>query len=385
MPATRPARTTADLRTSRPVLALVALGVLGATLSACSTEAGDATVKVKASDGECTPDRSTVAAGVTTFSVVNSASDVNEIYVLRPDGSIVAERENIGPNTAADLTVELAAGSYTLRCKPGMKGDGISAAFTVSGEAKAAASADPRLAAAVAKYRTYVEDQAEQSLAGAKDLQAALAAGDVAKAKKLYASSRVGWERMEPVAEAFGDIDPKVDLREADLEAGQTWTGWHVIEKALWTTNSTAGTAPVATQLVTDLTDLVDRIGTAEITPTSMANGAKELLDEVATGKVTGEEEAFSHTDLVDFQANVDGARMVVDLLGPVLTEKDAALQQQLVDRFAALQELLAQYGQGADFVSYDTVGAPARQKLADAVDALAEPLSKVAATVVKA
>ncbi|MFN8076603.1 MAG: iron uptake system protein EfeO [Kineosporiaceae bacterium] len=298
---------------------------------------------------------------------------------------MVAERENIGPSTSVDLTVELAAGTYTLRCKPGMKGDGINSSLTVTGGAAPAASAAPRHAQAVAKYRTYVEAQARQSLSGAKDLQAALAAGDVAKAKKLYASSRIGWERMEPVAEAFGDVDPKVDLREADLEAGQQWTGWHVIEKTLWTTNSAQGTAPVAAQLVTDLTDLVGRIGTAEITPTSMANGAKELLDEVATGKVTGEEEAFSHTDLVDFQANVDGARMVVDLLGPVLTEKDASLHSDLVSRFEALQTLLARYGQNADFVSYDKVTPAQRQELADAVDALAEPLSRVAATVVKA
>ena len=63
-------------------------------------------------------------------------------------------------------------------------------------------------------------------------------AGDIEAAKKAYANSRIGWERTEPVAESFGDIDPKVDLREDGLEEGQDlekdWTGWHRLEKALW-------------------------------------------------------------------------------------------------------------------------------------------------------
>ncbi len=38
-----------------------------------------------------------------------------------------------------------------------------------------------------------------------------------------------------------------------------------------------------------------------------MVTGAVELLNEVSTSKVTGEEERYSHTDLWDFQANVEG------------------------------------------------------------------------------
>ncbi len=72
-----------------------------------------------------------------------------------------------------------------------------------------------------------------------------------------------------------------------------------------------------------------------------MANGANELLDEVAKAKVTGAEEAFSHTDLVDMQANVEGARKVVELLGPVLKEKDSTLTTSLDQRFTQLQALL--------------------------------------------
>jgi iron uptake system component EfeO len=243
----------------------------------------------------------------------------------------------------------------------------------------------------VAAYRQYVQQQADETLPKAEAFAKAVQAGDLEAAKKAYAPSRIGWERTEPVAESFGDIDPKVDVREDGLEDGQDpatdWTGWHRLEKALWQDKKIGDREKeLAGTLVTDLKDWQNRVGTADITPTSMANGAKELLDEVATGKVTGEEERYSHTDLVDFKANVEGAQKSYELLKPVAKENDAALTADLDKQFAALDKLLDQYRPGPtsyEFTSYDKVGKADRKELSDAVNALAEPLSKLAAAVV--
>jgi iron uptake system component EfeO len=264
-------------------------------------------------------------------------------------------------------------------CSAGMTGKGPSQTLTVTGQAKAA---DPRLNKAVAAYRTYVAEQVADTLTKATRFAAAVKKGDVDQAKALYAPSRVGWERIEPVAESFGGIDPKVDLREADLKPGETWTGWHRIEKALWKTGSVKGEAPYADRLVKDLRTLKAKVGTAAISPTSMANGAKELLDEVATGKVTGEEEAFSHTDLVDFKGNVDGAQKVYELLRPVVQERNADLAATLDGEFANVRKVLTKYAKGDGYVAYETVGAKDRKDLSDKVNALGEPLSKLAAAV---
>jgi len=293
----------------------------------------------------------------------------------------------VEPGASAELAVDLTPGPHTVRCKPGGAGDGISVPVTVAVAAGATAARDPRLDAAVAAYRGYVAQQARDSLDGARRLATAIDAGDAARARSLYAASRVGWERIEPVAESFGDLDPRIDVREADLEQGQRWSGWHALEKQLWTARTTRGTEPVAAQLVADLGELVARVPTAEITPTSMANGAKELLDEVAATKVTGEEEAFSHTDLVDVQANVTGARTVLTLLEPVLAEQDAELRALLTTRFDALQKVLDRHRTGAGdtaFRTYTEVPAPQRRELSDAVDAVAEPLSRLTAAVVR-
>lgn len=365
--------------------AVAALAVI-LPLAACTQDAPESgAIDVVASESECTPSRTELSAGVTEFRVSNQGNQATELYVLRPDGSIVSERENIAPGVSAAITVELAAGDYSLRCRPNDSSDGVTTAIKVSGDAASAAT-DPRLTEALAAYRTYVEKNAEDSLTKTKEFAAAVKAGDVAKSKALYAPSRVGWERIEPVAESFGDLDPRIDLREADLEAGQTWTGWHVIEKALWANNTTAGMGPVADQLVADVTDLANRVRKVEITPTSMANGAKELLDEVATGKVTGEEEAFSHTDFVDMKANVDGAQEVFRLLSPVLKEKNATLATQIEAGFTRVNARLDTLRTGpgvTDFVPYTNLDDAGRRTLSADVNSLAEPLSGLAGAVV--
>ncbi|MGW3833385.1 iron uptake system protein EfeO [Streptomyces microflavus] len=374
------------------VATLAAVTALTA-VTGCAEKAdagGDGAVKVIATDTSCEVSKKTFPSGHLQLAVENKGSKVTEVYVLYPDDRIVTERENIGPGTKANITAEIKAGSYEIACKPGMKGDGIRQKVEATGGK--AVKRDPELDAAVAAYRQYTLDQAEETLPKAQVFADAVKAGDIEAAKKAYAESRIGWERTEPVAESFGDIDPKVDLREDGLEEGQDlekdWTGWHRLERSLWQDKKiTARDKELADLLIKDLTVWQKKVGTAEITPTSMANGAKELLDEVATGKVTGEEERYSHTDLVDFKANVEGAEKSYELLKPVASRNDAALTKELDTRFAELNTLLDKYRADKStyvFTSYDKVGKAERKELSDGVNALAEPLSKLAAAVAK-
>ncbi|WP_432079859.1 iron uptake system protein EfeO [Streptomyces sp. YPW6] len=377
------------MRPVRPaVTAAAALAAL-TVVTGCAEKGGgadDSVVRVVAKDDACEVSTTEIPAGHVEIAVENKGSKVTEVYVLFPDDRIVTERENIGPGTKAKITAEIKPGTYEIACKPGMQGDGIRQTVEVSGGT--AARRSPEMDAAVAGYRAYVQAQADETLPKVKVFTDAVEAGDVEAAKKAYAESRIGWERTEPVAESFGDIDPKVDIREDGLEDGQKWTGWHRLEKALWQDKKLGAEEKALARLLhEDLTDWQKRVGKAEITPTSMANGAKELLDEVATGKVTGEEERYSHTDLVDFKANVEGAEKSYTLLRPIASKNDATLTGTLDKRFAELNTLLDTFRAdrtGYAFVAYDKVGPADRKKLSDAVNALAEPLSKLAAAVTK-
>ncbi|MDT0461498.1 iron uptake system protein EfeO [Streptomyces gibsoniae] len=371
------------------VVTAVATAAALTAVTACTAKSdakdGDA-IQVTAADSKCDTSVASVPAGQVTLKIENKGSKATEVEILFPDDRIVSEKENIGPGTKYTLTAEVKAGSYEIACRPGMKGHGVRQKLTVTGGSTA--RRNPKLDKAVADYREYAQEQADATVPLAETFARAIKAGDLEAAEKAYAPSRIGWERTEPVAESFGDIDPKTDTRADGLEQGQKWTGWHRLEKALWQDKKIgAEEKTLADQLVTDLKDWQTRVGKAAITPTSMANGAKELLDEVATGKVTGEEDRYSHTDLVDFKANVEGAQKAYELLKPVASKNDSALTTELDKQFTALNTLLDKYRtdkNGYDFVSYDKVTKDQRKELSDAVNALAEPLSKLAAAVVK-
>ncbi len=350
---------------------------------------------VQATDTACTVSAPEAPSGSLTFAVTNGGSTVTEFYLLASDGlRIVGEVENIGPGLSRDLVLTAPPGGYFTACKPGMVGDGIRAPFAVtdSGADLAPKGDDKALVdQANRNYQAYVKDQTEQLVAKTAEFAAAYLAGQDEEARAIYPVAREHWERIETVAESFGDLDPKMDAREADLEPGQKWTGWHRLEKDLWPERAEAYTGLTQAERKTYTADLVkntdtlyQRVRRLSYTADQIANGSKGLLDEVATGKVTGEEEYWSRTDLWDFQANVDGARVAFEGLRPLLTKRGATeLDGQIEDRFAALQKLLDGHRKGDGFVFYDELSSEDVKALSDAVNALSEPLSKLTAAVV--
>jgi iron uptake system component EfeO len=295
----------------------------------------------------------------------------------------VSEIENIGAGLTRELTLEIAEGEYRYSCEQMDGGEPIEGKLNVT-EATKADEISPEASEAIAAYREFVIEQADQLLAETARFAEAIAANDVELAKQIYAPARVYWERIEPVAESFGDLDPKMDARDGDLEPGVAWTGWHYLEKQLWVSGLDSTSVAIAEQLVADTKDLVTRIGEIELTLSQISNGAKELLDEVATGKVTGEEERYSHTDLWDFEANVAGAEMALEVSMGILKSKDAALLEELQSRFATLRTELDKHRLDEGFKLYTDLSAAEVKELATLVEALSEPLSKMTAALIK-
>lgn len=364
-------------------VALGAVALVGLTACGGGADKKSDKIAVTATDTECTVAKTELAAGAHTFAVTNKGSKITEFYVYAKDGSMKGEVENISPGVTRDLHVELAAGEYEGACKPGQSGDGIRQKLVVTGQAKALA-ADPRLAAAVSTYKAYVSREADELLTATTGFAAAVKANDVAKAKELYPSARTHWERIEPVAESFGDLDPAIDARENDVEAGQEWTGFHKIEKDLWVAGDVSHDGALADKLAADVTQVVTRAKAVELSPVQLASGSKELLDEVATGKITGEEDRYSHTDLWDFSANVEGAKVAVDALRAALAERDPDLLTDLDTRFAAVRSALDRHRAGSGWKPYTALSGAEIKELSDAINGLAEPVSKVAAVVAR-
>ncbi len=387
------------------------------------TVAGNA-LTVSSTAGECKVSAATATSGNVTFSIKNDGDQTTEFYLLGADGlRIAAEKENIAPGASSDLTVSLQPGDYFTACKPGMRGANIGqAAFKVTGDPVEISGEDQELFEQVTvDYINFVKNEVAELVPNVEEFANAYMAGDDEKARSLYASTRVNYERIEPVAEALGSLDPRIDYREidylaeADLLAEDDptfteWIGFHRIEKDLWVPAADAvqpdgvsaweGWQPstpeqrkvIGETLIKDVNTLYDEVHAddfiekQQVNVGTVSNGASGLLEEIAVGKVTGEENWWSHYDLYDFQANLQGSRIAFDLVAPIAERKGdegKKLVAEINERFDALQAELDKYGNLEDgYVLYNEVDSKQQKELVAKIDALREPLSQLTGTV---
>lgn len=391
------------------------IGVLAGCVAKTPAAASD-TFAVSASDTACDVSAATATSGTVAFEVTNSGSDVTEFYLLASDGlRIVGEAENIAPGASRTLTVVAQPGEYVTVCKPGMVGDGVGrAAFTVSGEKVQIDGPDAeQKQQAVDLYAAFVKDQVSQLVPQVDAFVTAYESGDDETARAAYPQVRAYYERIEPIAEALGDLDPRIDYREVDAVAeGLEWTGFHRIEKDLWVPaqdalnadgetpawqdwapSTTQERAAYGDQLIADVAELYDYVHSGQFEEVldaqgvaGLSNGAIALLDEVATGKISGEEDWWSGTDLWDFAANVEGSKMAFSLVEEFAAgkgEEGAALVAEIDAGYAALEASLAAHGSLASgFVGYSALTDADKREFTDLINALAEPLSQLTVTV---
>ena len=377
---------------TRRALALVpATAAIALTLSACgggsdaasSSADGKGPITVTANDTTCEVARAEAPAGTIEFTVSNKGTKINEFYVYAEGDRIMGEVENIAPGLTRTFHVEVAEpGTYETACKPGMVGKGIRHDFTVTGASAAPQTDDAKIQAATASYKRFVGSQSDALLARTTEFVGLVKAGKVDEAKALYPVARSYWERIEPVAESFGDLDPRIDGREDVVDEGMKFTGYHRLEQDLWVKGLQADSSAIADQLLADVTTIVNQAKEVEFNGLQLANGSKALLDEMATGKITGEEERYSHTDLWDFAANWEGSKGAIAALRPVLEERDPELVASYDKRAAALDSLIAKHTKGDGYQLYTELTPIEIRALSDALDAVAEDVSKVAGVV---
>lgn len=236
---------------------------------------------------------------------------------------------------------------------------------------------------ATADYKSFVQGQIDQLLTDTEKFAGVLKEGKLDEAKKMYPLIRMSYERSEPIAESFGESDVKIDFRLADyLDENKTeegWSGFHRIEKIMWEQNTTVGTESYADQLVNDIKELKAKVATVKVTPDIMLTGAVDLLNEVATSKITGEEEVYSHTDLYDFRANIEGAEKIFELFKPLIEAKDKKLVSSLEKEFKNVNSLLDKHMTDAQhYKLYTDLSKEDTKELAEAVTKLGEPLSQM-------
>ena len=373
--------------------ALLALGLSACQPPAADTPAAasgasaaanaDGSVSIAVNDAACEPMALTVPSGQTGFNIQNNSGRKLEWEILK-GVMVVDERENIAPGLADKMTVTLLPGEYEMTCGLLTNPRG-KLTVTDSGFKATASQADmAKLEQPLAEYKAYVQAEAKDLVAKTTEFTAAVKAGNIAKAKSLFAATRYHYERIEPIAELFNELDPAIDAREDDFKQGPkdpAFTGFHRIEYALWVENSTAGVNEIADKLLADVKTLQQEIDVLSFPPNKVVGGAAVLVEEVAGSKISGEEDRYSHTDLSDFQANIEGAQKIVDLFRPLIAEKNQALLDKTDANFKTVNDILAKYKTANGFETYDKLTEADRKALQAPINALAEDLAQLRGT----
>jgi iron uptake system component EfeO len=351
--------------------------------------------------GSCVIDYSTAKAGPVTFAVTNkTATAITEIE-LQSNNRILGEKENLAPGLATvTFTVTMGGGTYQIYC-PGAKQE--TQVFTVTGEAAAAPTGGTGaiLADGTKGYAKYVDGVVDDMVTAVGKLKAAIDAGDLTKARNEYPQAHAFYERIESDVDGFvlpgfkatdnaGNLDYLIDMRASNLDPKAGWHGFHAIERDLFQGNQITGdTRQLAAELQTNVGILDKQVKTLDYKPEDLANGAADLLEEVQSTKISGEEESFSHYDLVDFAGNVEGAQQAFAFLEPGLEKIDLDFTKRIQTQFAMVTKMLDNYRDpqvpgGYKLYTSDIKTADAT-KLSKAIQALQEPLSKIAEKVATA
>jgi iron uptake system component EfeO len=380
-------------RLAWPSLATAGL-VLG--LAACGSDSdsssdpggggggGASTLAVTLTDDGCDPTSLTADAGKVTFEVTSEATDRAEFEVLSATPEILAE-EFLEPGKSGTYTLSLDDGAYQIICGAPSNTRADLAVGTGDSASASTVPVSAGLQQAVADYTAYVKEQAGALEKGTKEFTDAVRAGDTESAKALYATVRVPWEAIEPVAELFPDSDAVIDSRADDFpkaEADPDFTGFHALEYGLWAQGTNDGATvdlkALADRLDSDMQELLEKVATLTIQPTVMTNGAAALIEEASQGKITGEEERYSKTDLYTLQANVDGAKKIFVLVTPELQSANAQLVDDLTAQFGDVEGVIAKYKTAEGFQPYDKVAQADVDQLKTGMAQLSELLSQI-------
>jgi iron uptake system component EfeO len=388
------------------VSALAACGSSDGTKAKDSgSKGGAAQISVKMVSGtngdECQVSETTAPAGPVTFEVTNeSASGLTEFEILSGE-KIIGEKESLAPGLPkATITLTMGGGDYTIYC-PGATTEKTT--FKVTGKAAAAptGTAAELLQQGATEYATYVTTQLGGMVTGVQKLKEAVDAGDVAAAQKAYVEARPFYEKIESDVAGFvlpgfdptdnkGNLDYLVDMRASNKDDAVGWSGFHAVERDIFGAKKiTAQTKKYAADLVTNVTKLAELSKSLTYKPEDLANGAAGLLEEVQANKISGEEEAFSHTDLVDFASNVEGAQQAFEALRNGLNEIDKTLTETIAKRFSDVTTLLETYKDPSALGGYKLYTPELKKtdasKLSQSVQALQDSLSRLAEKVATA
>lgn len=257
-----------------------------------------------------------------------------------------------------------------------------------SGSGAQRAEDSPQGRAAVAAYRSYLEQNSALLVRAIQAMLPEIKNDAITRAQSRYARARVRYGEVAPLASTFGKLNSNINAHAGEVPAGE-FRGFHRIEKALWAEHTTVGMPRVTRRLIGDTKELERRFATAHLKANRIVEGANDVLAGISVLALAGKEEPYAHIDLVDIAANIEGVEAAFEAVAPLLAA-DEALQKKVEAQLEKLYATVGEYGifardpeqqrarsPGVSWIIYPDLTAAKLEKIDRQVKALAQLFSE--------
>jgi high-affinity iron transporter len=332
------------------VAAVAVLAAVGAAAAFALTRGGARAGRIVVNATQCgsgwTPPRS----GRTVFTVANTTpATVFSIVLANADQSrIYGQIATLDPATEVPLDVVLPPGHYAFVCSARSGLSLVSPLEQVRGGPVADAHpyapvSNELMQIAAQDYDGSLRAIMRQLLRDTDRLDAAVQAGRLVPARRLWLTAHLDYARLGVAYDTFGRFDEEIDQRPLGLPGGvhnPRFRGFLRLEYGRWHSQPTAALAPVSTALDRAVRGLVKSFPKLTIPPGDLSQRAHEILENTLQFELTGETDQGSHSNLGTAWANVQGTELAVSALHPALVRADPRLARTAtagLDRFGAL------------------------------------------------
>ncbi|WP_051452183.1 EfeM/EfeO family lipoprotein [Actinospica robiniae] len=379
---------------TRPVLRIGALGAVIACAAAGSLAAAHFTASSAADPAvtvaltACGTPPARLAAGPVRFQVTDDSRDFVNVYVIAATGNdVYAELQSLAPHATVALSTDLGAGSYALRCVFSNGKIGTSEPISVSGADDGAVPGyvplpDLDMQPAVSAYTKWIGGQLPALLTASKTLDADVARGDLASARKDWLVAHLDYARLGAAYNAFGDFDGEIDGMADGLPDGvhdKDWTGLLAIEYGLWHGAGADTLRPLTKGLLSSVNGLIQDFPSEEVDPGDVPLRTHEILENALQFELTGIADYGSGTELATTYANAQGTGELLEILASLIQQRDPALLRTALAQLAAFQaDLLADRTGAGSWIPVGSLSVAQRQRLDADLGALLESLAEV-------
>jgi iron uptake system component EfeO len=199
-------------------------------------------------------------------------------------------------------------------------------------------------------------------------LASAIQSRDLGFSRIAYEAARHEYEQIEVYALAFSEIDRAIDARPYSFELGEDdpgFRGFHKIERALFRDGNLDVAQEYVTQLIESTSQLEDAVkNTSNFNVVGCFEGMIELSLEIASKKISGEEETFSDLSVLIFEKNWQGISVVYAPFAARSEVNGTSVGAAVQEIFMSQQELVERIKNASFPVAFEGSATPSFRAL---------------------